>query len=157
MLIDMYITHLLLYSPSSPSCTLSLSLSLSLSPFPPFRCYLLYGMKGTCDKANGYTLPGPGTKHGKTARNALGGGQVLIEEMFQGSYDDLKALATMNELASYEWKEEFQAMLGAWDNEGKSEEVLKNEDEEEDEEDEEEILEGYDEHGSATESKSVKF
>ena len=73
--------------------------------------FLLYGMQGACNKANGYALPGKGTKHGKTAHNALGGGSTLVQKMFQGTLEELKELAAMKEMASYEWQEEFQAML----------------------------------------------
>lgn len=78
-------------------------------------CELLYGMDGACDKPSGYTLPGLGTKHSKTNVNALGGGKELVQQMFQGTYEELQELAGMSEMADFEWREEFQAMLAAWD------------------------------------------
>ena len=78
-------------------------------------CELLYGMDGACDKPSGYTLPGLGTKHSKTNVNALGGGKMLVQQMFQGTYEELQELAGMSEMADFEWREEFQAMLAAWD------------------------------------------
>jgi MOSC domain-containing protein YiiM len=76
---------------------------------------LLYGMKGGCEKASGYALPGKGTLHGKTAKNALGGDAQYIASMWKGTYKELQELASMKELAAFEWKEEFQAILASWD------------------------------------------
>jgi MOSC domain-containing protein YiiM len=69
---------------------------------------LLYGLEGVCDKpGGGYSLPGVGTDSGGTKRNARGGGRREIERLWRGTFEELRELATLPELATIQWRDEF--------------------------------------------------
>jgi MOSC domain-containing protein YiiM len=79
---------------------------------------MLYGMEGACDSPSGYSLPGKGTASGGTAKNARGGGRALVRHLWQGTEAELRELASMPELARQEWRDEFEALVAAWDGRG---------------------------------------
>ena len=75
---------------------------------------LIYGMEGACDQPQHYTLPG--FTHTTTSGvRGSGGGREAVLAKWKGTEAELRELASLPELAAYEWKDEVQAMLHAVD------------------------------------------
>ena len=73
---------------------------------------LIYGMEGACDQPTHYTLPG--FTHDTTSGvQGSGGGRGAVLAKWKGTETELRELANLPELATYEWKDEVQAMLHA--------------------------------------------
>ena len=78
---------------------------------------LLYGIEGACDNPAVYVLPGFSHTTPGGCRGAGGGKQAVLDK-WQGTLSELRELAGLRELASFEWKDEFaamQAVVGGWD------------------------------------------
>lgn len=71
---------------------------------------LLYGMPGAADTP-AYKIPGEGTKMTK----GTGGGCAAVRSAWTGTESELRALATLPQLAGYEWRDEFVSLATAWD------------------------------------------
>ena len=74
-------------------------------------------MEGACENPAGYTLPGEGTLKGGTRLGTIGtgGGRAAVQAKWRGTEAELRELASMPELAAFEWRDEFASLLAAWD------------------------------------------
>ena len=44
-----------------------------------------------------------------------GGGRAAVRDAWGGTEEELRALATLPELAAFEWRDEFASLLAAWE------------------------------------------